>query len=206
MKFICIGKNYLAHAKELDSDVPEEPMFFFKPDNAVPSQVGSFPYPDFSQDVHYEVELVVLIDAPVRNVTESEASSCYSKVSVGIDFTARDLQRLQKDRGYPWEICKSFEDSAPVGQWVPLDTLSKGIQDLTIELRVNGKVRQLGNTRDMVFSVNRLISHVSRYVTLDRGDVLMTGTPEGIGAVVPGDVLEAFLEQEKLLTVTVTEP
>lgn len=206
MKFICIGKNYLAHAKELDSDVPEEPMFFFKPDNAVPSQAGIFPYPSFSQNLHYELELVVLIDSPARNVSEAEASSCYSHVSVGIDFTARDLQQRQKQLGYPWEICKSFEDSAPVGPWVPLTSLSKGIQELSIELRINGEVRQRGFTGDMVFPVNRLISHVSRYVTLDPGDVLMTGTPEGVGAVVPGDVLEAYLEQEKLLTVAVTRP
>ncbi len=203
MKFICIGKNYLAHAREMGGDAPQEPMFFFKPENAVPSQPGVFPYPDFSKDVQFEVELAVRIDRPARNVTEADAASYYSQVSLGIDFTARDLQRRQRELGYPWEVCKAFEDSAPVGSWVSLDSLKKDVQDLTIELQVNRKLVQKGNTSLMIFPVSRLISHVSRYVTIDPGDIILTGTPEGVGPVSPGDVLEAYLEGDLLLTVRV---
>jgi 2-keto-4-pentenoate hydratase/2-oxohepta-3-ene-1,7-dioic acid hydratase in catechol pathway len=203
MKFICIGKNYLAHAQELGGTVPSEPMFFFKPENAVPAQPGIFPYPDFSTDVHYEAELAVLIDKKGRNIPESEAAQWYSHVSVGLDFTARDLQRRQTKLGFPWEVCKAFEDSAPVGPWVPLAELGKDIQELSFELRVNEKTRQQGFAGNMIFSVNRLISHISRFVTLDSGDILLTGTPEGVGAVVPGDKLEVFLEGKKQLEVGV---
>ncbi len=203
MKFICIGKNYLAHAKEFGGAAPTEPMFFFKPDNAVPSVPGTFPYPSFSSNVHFETELTVLIDRQGRDIPESDAHTYYSQVSMGIDFTARDLQDRQRELGFPWEVCKAFEDSAPTGPWVSLSDFGKGIQDLSFDLTVNNTVRQKGYTGDMVFSVNRLISHVSRFVTLDPGDILFTGTPEGVGAVLPGDVLELSLEGKKLLKVTV---
>ena len=203
MKFICIGKNYMAHAREMGGELPEEPMFFFKTENAVPLEPDLFVYPDFSSDVHHEVELAVLIDIGGRNIPESEASGCYSKVSVGIDFTARDLQRRQKKLGFPWEICKAFEGSAPVGEWLALDSLGKGIQELQLSLTVNGEIRQEGNTSDMIFPVDSIIAHVSRFVTLDPGDILLTGTPEGVGAVEVGNELTASLEGELLLQVTV---
>ena len=200
MKYICIGKNYHAHAAEMGSKAPEEPMFFFKPEQADPTVPGEFPYPSFSTDVQFEAELAILIDAPLRHATEQEAGSAYSSISIGIDFTARDLQRRQKSLGFPWEICKAFEDSAPVGTWV---TCPKHIQDVRFTLEVNGEVRQVGHTADMVFSVNKLLSHVSRYVTIKPGDILLTGTPEGVGQVQPGDVLKAYLEGALVLQVQV---
>lgn len=200
MKFICIGKNYLAHAREMGSEAPKEPMFFFKSENAVPKQEGVFPYPSFSSDVHFETEVSLLIDTPVRNATEQEAASCFSQVTLGIDFTARDLQRKQKQLGFPWEIAKAFEESAPIGRWIPL---TKDVQDLNFELKVNGETRQTGSTSRMIFPVVRLITYISRFVTLDPGDILMTGTPEGVGPVTPGDHLEGFLEGEKLLDLRV---
>ncbi len=203
MKFICIGKNYLAHAREMGWQIPQEPMFFFKPENALPSQAGIFPYPEFSQDVHYEIEVAVRIDAGGRNLTEEQAAGCYSHISLGIDFTARDLQKQQKELGFPWEICKSFEDSAPVGSWIPLEEFGGDIQNLSFTLEVNGEGKQQGATRDMIFPVNQLIAHISRYVTLDPGDIMFTGTPEGIGPVQPGDTLKGYLEGTEVITVTV---
>ncbi|MCK5155328.1 MAG: fumarylacetoacetate hydrolase family protein [Spirochaetales bacterium] len=204
MKFICIGKNYLAHAQEMGGLKPSDPMFFFKPDNANPVTQGVFPYPDFSTDIHHEVELAILIDRGGRNISQAEASSCYSKVTLGIDFTARDLQRRQIELGFPWEICKAFEDSAPVGSWVNVHTLGKGVQELAIELRINDETRQVGYTKDMIFPVDQLIAYVSRFVSIDPGDIILTGTPEGVGPVLPGDILEAYLEGDKVLEVVVT--
>ena len=203
MKFICIGKNYLAHANEMGDAKPSEPMFFFKPDNAGSSVDGIFPYPEFSSEVHHEVELAVLIDSRVRNISQAKAAECYSKVSIGIDFTARDLQRRQKKLGFPWEISKSFEDSAPIGEWIEIHELKKDVQNLDIELRINGEIRQKGNTRDMIFPIDQLIAHLSRFVSIDPGDIILTGTPEGVGPVHPGDVLEAYLEGKKVLNVEV---
>ncbi len=206
MKFICIGKNYLAHANEMGGAKPSEPMFFFKPENARSTIEGIFPYPEFSTEVHHEVELAVLIDSPVRNISQAMASACYSKVTLGIDFTARDLQRRQKKLGFPWEISKSFEDSAPIGDWIDIDSFENGVQNLDIELRINGEIRQNGNTRDMIFPIDQLIAHLSRFVTIDPGDIILTGTPEGVGPVHPGDVLEAHLEGKKVLNVEVVAP
>lgn len=203
MKFICIGKNYLAHANEMGGAKPSEPMFFFKPDNAGSSVKGIFPYPEFSSEVHHEVELAVLIDSQVRNISQAMAAECYSKISIGIDFTARDLQRRQKKLGFPWEISKSFEDSAPIGEWIEIDVLEKDVQNLDIELRINGELRQKGSTRDMIFPIDQLIAHLSRFVSIDPGDIILTGTPEGVGPVHPGDVLEAYLEGKKVLNVEV---
>ncbi len=203
MKFICIGKNYLAHANEMGGAKPSEPMFFFKPDNAGSSVDGIFPYPEFSSEVHHEVELAVLIDSRVRNISQVMASECYSKVSIGIDFTARDLQRRQKKLGFPWEISKSFEDSAPIGDWVEIASLGKGVQNLDIELRINGETRQKGSTRDMIFPIDQLVAHLSRFVSIDPGDIILTGTPEGVGPVHIGDILEAYLEGKKILNVEV---
>ena len=202
MKYICIGKNYHAHAAEMGSTAPEEPMFFFKPEQASSKVPGEFAYPSFSQDVQYEAELAVLIDRPLRNASLEEAGSAYSQISIGLDFTARDLQRRQKSLGHPWEICKAFEDSAPVGTWVDCP---EDIQDIKFTLEVNGEVRQQGHTRDMVFPIARLLSHVSRYITIDAGDILLSGTPEGVGQVQPGDELKAFLEGNLVLQVTVVK-
>jgi len=204
MKFICIAKNYIAHAKEFGGDVPKEPVFFFKTENAVPAVPEKFPYPEFSKNVHYETELAVRIEKSCRKVSEADAASCWTQVTLGFDFTARDLQNRQKTAGYPWEICKAFEDSAPVGTWIDLKDLEKPVQNLNFLLMQNGSVVQKGNTERMIFSVNRLIAHISQYVTLDPGDILLTGTPEGVGPVVPGDILEAYLEDRMVLRVEVT--
>ncbi len=204
MKYICIGKNYYNHVKELgNGKVPEEPMYFFKTENAIPKVPGVFPLPDFSEDLHFEVELAVRIDLDGRNIPVEEAGDYYSEVTLGIDFTARDLQRRQQQLGFPWEICKAFEESAPTGVWKKLGELGKPVQGISFTLEINGETRQAGNTADMIFPVARLISHVSRYVSLNEGDILMTGTPEGVGPVGRGDVLVAKLEGETVLEVTV---
>lgn len=191
------------HAREMGGPVPEEPMFFFKPENAKPGTPGEFPIPEFSDEPQFEVELAVLIEREGRNIKEGKAKKYFSEISLGIDFTARDLQRRQKQLGFPWEVCKSFEDSAPVGKWISLIDLPKEIQELQFSLTVNGEVRQLGNTADMIFPVSRLIAFVSKYVTLNEGDILLTGTPEGVGTVKHGDRLVGKLEGETLLEVTV---
>lgn len=202
MKIICIGRNYVNHAKELNNAVPEEPLFFMKPDTAIIQGRNPFVYPSFTKDVHHEVELVVRICRLGKHIEEKFASRYYDQVTVGIDFTARDVQQQCKEKGWPWEKAKAFDGSAPVGKLITLDKLPP-IDSLDIELKKNGEVVQKGNTKDMIFNVDRLISYVSQYVTLKIGDLIFTGTPEGVGPVERGDVLEASLNGESLLRLKV---
>ena len=195
MKIICIGRNYLAHVKELDNDLPSEPMFFLKPETALLPQGMAFPYPDFSQKVHYETELVLRICKSGKNIPEAHTAEYYDALTVGIDFTARDLQSQCKAKGHPWEIAKAFDYSAPIGKFKRISEL-KNPADITFGMKLNGEWAQQGHSRDMIFSFDRIVSHISRFVTLKEGDCIFTGTPQGVGEVHLGDVLELFLEGE----------
>jgi 2-keto-4-pentenoate hydratase/2-oxohepta-3-ene-1,7-dioic acid hydratase in catechol pathway len=195
MKIICIGRNYLAHVKELDNDLPTEPLFFMKPATALLLPHNPFFYPDFSKEIHYETELVLRICKPGRSIDEKFASNYYDAITVGIDFTARDLQRECKAKGHPWEIAKAFDSSAPIGEFKKISTL-KNPDDIAFGMKLNDEWVQQGHSRDMIFSFDRIISHVSRFVTLKEGDYIFTGTPQGVGEVHAGDKLELFLEDE----------
>ena len=188
MKIICLAKNYADHAAEFDAVVPEEPIFFLKPDSALLIRNRPFYYPDFSKNVHYELELVVRIDRQY-----------YSEVALGIDFTARDLQAEAKRSGNPWTLAKGFDYSAAVSEFVPLQKLGKPIDQLHFHLLKNGEQVQTGDTSQMLFGVDRIIASLSQYMTLRTGDYIFTGTPAGVGPVQIGDVLEGFLEDIPLL-------
>jgi 2-keto-4-pentenoate hydratase/2-oxohepta-3-ene-1,7-dioic acid hydratase in catechol pathway len=198
MKIICIGRNYIDHAKELNNPVPEKPVFFMKPDTALLLKHNPFFYPDFSKEVHYEAELVVKIDRNGKHIEERFAHKYYSEISIGIDFTARDLQADAKKKGLPWEIAKAFDQSAPVGRFITKDKFTN-VQDINFTLKINGETRQQGNSRDMIFTIDRIIAYVSQFISLRTGDLIFTGTPQGVGPTRINDHFEAFIEDEKLL-------
>ena len=202
MKIIAVGMNYVAHCHELhaDENLPEEPVIFMKPDSALLKDSKPFFIPDFSQQVDYETELVVRINRLGKNIAPRFASRYYDAVTVGIDFTARDLQRQFREEGKPWELCKGFDSSAAIGDFVPVDRF-KDIQNLNFHLDIDGKTVQRGNTADMLFKVDEIIAYVSRFFTLKIGDLLYTGTPVGVGPVSIGQHLQGYLEGEKLLDV-----
>lgn len=202
MKIICIGRNYLAHVKELDNALPTEPMFFMKPDTALLPAGEPFPYPDFSQEIHYETELVLRVCKTGRCIPEALVPEYYDAITVGVDFTARDLQSQCKAKGHPWEIAKAFDYSAPMGEFKKISAL-KNPDDIAFGMKLNGEWRQQGHSRDMIFSFNKIIAHVSRFVTLNEGDCIFTGTPQGVGEVHVGDKLELFLEDESMFCFSV---
>ncbi len=199
MKIICVAKNYAAHAAEFDAVVPEKPVYFLKPDSALLIRNQPFFYPDFSNNVHYELELVVRISRLGKNIQPRFACKYYSQVALGIDFTARDLQAEAKKNGNPWAVSKGFDNSAVVSNFVELDQIGKPVNDLKFKLLKNGEQVQTGDTSQMLFGVDELICDISQYMTLKTGDYLFTGTPAGVGAVQIGDVLEGFLEDMPLL-------
>ena len=202
MKIICIGRNYADHAAELHdgAELPKEPLFFLKPDTALLRNNDPFYIPSFSREVHYECELVVKINRLAKCIDEKFASRCYDEVGLGIDFTARDLQREAIAKGLPWELCKGFDHSAALSpEFVPLAELGGDVQNLEFEMELNGEVRQRGRTREMLFSVDRIISHISRYMTLKIGDLIYTGTPVGVGTVTQGDNIKARIGGRTLL-------
>lgn len=203
MKIICVGRNYAAHAKELNNAVEAEPVIFLKPETALLPGRQPFFLPSFSQEIHYETELVVRINRVGKNIEERFAHRYYDEITVGIDFTARDLQQRLKNKGLPWELAKGFDGSAPLGDFIKLSELGKDVSNLTFNMELNGVNCQIGNTADMIFSVDRIIAFVSKHFTLKIGDLIFTGTPEGVGAVKAGDEIVAKLEGEKLLTVKV---
>lgn len=203
MKIICIGRNYADHARELGNQVPAEPVVFLKPQSAILSHKHPFYIPDWTQDVHHEIELVVKINRLGKTISESHASRYYDEVGLGIDFTARDIQTQLKAKGHPWERAKAFDGSAVVGQFMKLTDLGKEVQDLQFQLTNRGQVVQEGHTKDMLFSVDRLISEVSKFMTLKVGDLLFTGTPAGVAAVRPQDRLVGTLEGNDLLAVNI---
>lgn len=199
MKIFCIGRNYADHAKELNNPIPSEPLIFMKPPTALLVNNKPFFYPDFTKDLHHEGEIVLRICKNGRSVQPEFASRYFDAVAFGIDFTARDLQEKLKQKGQPWEIAKGFDRSAPLSQWVPISEL-KNAQDIDFQLIKNGEAVQHGHTRDLIFSFETLIVHISKYFTLQKGDMVFTGTPAGVGPVKIGDVLEGFIEGRHLLT------
>jgi 2-keto-4-pentenoate hydratase/2-oxohepta-3-ene-1,7-dioic acid hydratase in catechol pathway len=202
MKIICIGRNYVNHIAELQNERPAEPVVFMKPDTAVLQKSYPFIIPEFSEDVHYEIELIVKINKVGKYIDAKFAHKYYDEISVGIDFTARDVQDALKSKGLPWEKAKAFDGSAVLGEFVS-KTDFDSVDDVRIELRKNGDTVQNSSTSYMIWKVNELIAEVSKYITLRTGDVLFTGTPEGVGAVTEGDVLEGYLEGKQLFKVNV---
>ncbi len=201
MKIICIGRNYADHAKELNNALPTEPVIFLKPETALIPKRNPFFIPDFSKNVQYELELVVRINKIGKHIQEKFAANYYHQITVGLDFTARDLQQELKEKGLPWEKAKAFDNSAMLGKWI--DLADNNIQDLNIKLFKNEIVAQKVNTGEMLFSVNKIISEVSKYFTLKIGDVIFTGTPSGVGQVLPNDNLRGFIAEQELFNLNV---
>ena len=202
MKIICIGRNYSDHAKEMHAEVPTEPVFFLKPDTALLKDGQDFYYPDFTQDVHYECELVVRIDKVGKNITEKFAHKYYSQIGLGLDFTARDLQQKCKEKGLPWELGKAFDQSAALGN-IFLDKETLPMESLSFELRKNGVLVQSGNSSEMIFNIDRIIAYISQYITLKTGDLIYTGTPAGVGPLAIDDLLEGFIEGKKIFSFSI---
>ncbi|NNC82421.1 MAG: fumarylacetoacetate hydrolase family protein [Flavobacteriales bacterium] len=203
MKIICIGRNYAAHAKELGNKVPTEPVVFLKPETALIPKGQPFFYPEHSNDVHYEVELVVRIDRVGRHIEERFAHRYYSEIGLGIDFTCRDTQQRLKEAGQPWEKAKAFDHSAPVSQrFLPVSSFSD-VQSIPFRLLKNEELVQEGNSSDMIFPIDRLIAEVSKYFTLKIGDLIFTGTPQGVGPVQVGDTLSGFIGEQKMFSLRI---
>jgi len=198
MKIICIGRNYVAHAKELNNELPTEPVIFMKPDSALLRNNDPFYIPDWSNDLHHEVELIVRINKLGKSIEKEFAPRYYTEVGLGIDFTARDVQNKLKDKGLPWEKAKAFDHSAVIcKEFVPVNELPDR-NSINFRLDINGKTVQEGNTSLMIFSIDELISQISKYFTLKIGDLIYTGTPAGVGPVAISDRLEGYLEGKKM--------
>ena len=202
MKIFCVGRNYVDHAKELGNDVPEEPVIFMKPKSALLQSHTPFYYPEFSNELHYETELVLRICKNGKYIPERQASKYFDAITVGIDFTARDIQAELKKKGLPWEKAKAWDNSAVVGTWknITPEILRSPIK---FSMKSNGEEKQNGLSSDMLFSFDEIISHISNYFSINIGDLVFTGTPAGVGECVVGDVLEGFLENEKLFNVEI---
>lgn len=202
MKIICIGRNYADHAKELRNELPEFPLFFLKPDTALLSKSKDFYLPDFTSDLHYECEIVVRIDKVGKNIQEKFAANYYNEIGLGIDFTARDLQEECKAKGLPWERAKAFDNSAPIGDFY-IDKKELDLKNLNFRLDKNGESVQKGETKNMIFSIDQIISYVSQFITLKVGDLIFTGTPAGVGPVKIGDQLIGFIEDKKMFELNI---
>lgn len=199
MRIFCIGRNYVEHIQELNNERPEEPVIFTKPDTALIRNNGPFYYPNFSKDIHHEVELVLRICKEGKNIEEKFAHKYYDSIGIGIDFTARDLQQKAKEKGLPWDIAKGFNGSAPLSEkFIPVGDI-RNLKDINFSLQVDGKLRQQGNTSLMLFNFEYMISYLSKFFTLRTGDYIFTGTPKGVSAVIIGNILSAYIENEKLL-------
>lgn len=198
MKVIAIGRNYAAHAKELNNPLPSSPVIFLKPDTAVLKDNKPFYIPDFSSDIHYELEVVLKVCKEGKHIAEKFAANYFDEVGLGIDFTARDIQNIHKEKGLPWELAKAFDNSAAISHFIPKSRIDD-LNDLQFELKINGETRQNGNTKNILFSFEKIIAFVSQYITLKKGDLIFTGTPEGVGQVHQGDKLEAWIGQEQFL-------
>jgi 2-keto-4-pentenoate hydratase/2-oxohepta-3-ene-1,7-dioic acid hydratase in catechol pathway len=202
MKIVCVGRNYVAHARELGNEVPSDPVIFFKAENALLRPGNDFSIPSFSSEIHYECELVLRISKRAHAISKEEAASCFDAITAGIDFTARDLQQQLKEKGLPWEKAKSFDDSAVVGVWMPADRF-RNKRDIHFCLYKNRAIVQQASTSQMIFDFDTLLSHISTYFTLEPGDLVFTGTPAGVGPVEPGDVLEGFVEDDSAFELTI---
>jgi len=197
MKILCVGRNYVEHVRELNNQVPAEPVIFSKPDSALLLKNKPFFIPDFAEEFHHEVELVVRISRLGKNIAAQFAHRYYDEVALGVDFTARDLQAKLKSKGLPWEKSKAFDGSAVLSKFISKDKFAT-MQDVNFRLDINGETRQKGNTNQMIFSIDELIAHVSQYFTLKIGDFIYTGTPAGVGPVKIGDRLQGYLEEDKM--------
>jgi 2-keto-4-pentenoate hydratase/2-oxohepta-3-ene-1,7-dioic acid hydratase in catechol pathway len=202
MKIFCVGRNYSDHAKELGNAVPDEPVIFMKPKSALLQPHTPFYYPEFTNELHYECELVLRISKNGKYIQEKFASKYYDAVSVGIDFTARDIQDELKSKGLPWEKAKAWDNSAVVGKWIPLTNI-KNKKEINFSLKKNKEVVQEGNSLDMIFDFDYIVSHISNFFSVNIGDLIFTGTPKGVGEIVVGDELEGFIDQESLLSLEV---
>lgn len=196
MKIIAIGRNYVAHIEELKNEKPDEPVIFSKLDTAILKDNAPFYYPDFSQDIHHEVEILLKISKEGKNIEPQFAHKYYDEIGLGIDFTARDLQAKQKAKGLPWEVAKAFDGSAPISDFVP-KTNYADLKNINFSLLVNDKLRQQGNTSLMLYDFDFIISYISKFFTLKKGDIIFTGTPAGVSAVQVGDRLQGFIEETK---------
>jgi fumarylpyruvate hydrolase len=197
MKILAIGQNYVEHNKELNSKNPTEPVVFMKPDSALLKHNKPFFIPDFTDELHYETELIIKINRLGKNIAKRYAHRYYAEVGLGVDFTARDIQRRLKASGHPWEIAKAFDNSAVIGNFLPVAEIEE-IQNIVFHLDINGKTVQRGNSKDMIFPVDELIAYTSRFFTLKIGDILFTGTPAGVGKVQVGDRLEGYIFDRKM--------
>jgi len=202
MKIICVGRNYAEHAKEMNSELTKVPVIFLKPDTALLREGQAFYLPDFSNDIHHEIELVLKISKEGKHISEKFAHKYYEEIGLGIDFTARDIQAEHKKKGLPWELAKAFDSSSPIGRFVSKSSFNS-LEDIAFHLEINGESRQKGNSKDLIFKFDFLISFISRYITLRKGDLIFTGTPEGVGPVKKGDELKGFIGNEKFLELKV---
>jgi len=197
MKILAIGQNYVEHNKELNSKNPSEPVVFMKPDTALLKNNKPFFIPDFTDELNYETELIVKINRLGKNIAKKYAHRYYAEIGLGVDFTARDIQRKLKSNGHPWEISKAFDNSAVIGHFIPVSEISD-VQNIEFHLDINGKTVQQGNSKDMIFPVDELIAYTSKFFTLKIGDILFTGTPVGVGKVQVGDRLEGYIFDQKM--------
>lgn len=197
MKIICIGMNYVEHVRELNNVLPKQPVFFLKPETSLLLRNRPFYYPGFSNEIHYEIELVIKINRNGKYVQEKFAPLYYNEIGLGVDFTARDIQRQCKEKGLPWEIAKGFDNSAPLSKFILFEELENK-NNIKFHLDLNGKTVQRGNSKDMVFTIDKIISYVSQFMMLKMGDLIFTGTPAGVGPVKIGDRLEGFIENKKM--------
>lgn len=200
MKIICIGRNYVNHIEELHNERPDEPVIFMKPDSAILLKQHPFVIPEFSNNIHHEVEILIKINKVGKYIEPKFAHNYYDEIGLGIDFTARDLQNKLKEKGLPWEKSKAFDGSAVIGDFLPKKDFYS-LENINFELHNNGEVVQKGNTSLMLWKIDELIAHISQFFTLKKGDVIFTGTPEGVRAVKPNDILEGYLENKKLLRI-----
>lgn len=198
MKIICVGRNYREHARELNNPVPAQPVIFLKPDTAALRDNRDFYFPEFSTDIHHEVEVVLRVCKEGRHIHSKFASGYYDAIGLGIDFTARDIQQTHKEKGLPWELAKAFDHAAPISELRPKEDFGD-LYALEFRLDRNGETVQRGDTKDLLFSFEEIVVFVSQYITLRKGDLIFTGTPAGVGPVAVGDHLEGFLNGEKLL-------
>lgn len=202
MKIFCVGRNYTDHAKELGNDIPDEPVIFIKPKTALLQSQTPFYYPEFTNELHYECELVLRISKNGKYIPEKYASKYYNAITVGIDFTARDIQNELKAKGLPWEKAKAWDNSAAIGTWIDLTpTFDK--KNIQFSLKNNQEQVQKGSSADMIFNFDYIVSHISNYFSLNIGDLIFTGTPAGVGEVVVGDILEAYIADQRLLEVEI---
>ena len=198
MKILAIGRNYADHIAELQNEIPEEPVIFFKPDTAILKNNEPFYYPEYSQDIHHEVELILRISKEGKNIKAAFAPKYYDALGLGIDFTARDLQTKAKNKGLPWTLAKGFNGSAPISEFLPLSAFPD-LKNINFSLQVNGEQKQAGNSSLMLNNFDSMLAYMSRFITLKKGDIIFTGTPKGVGPVQIGDRLEGFIEDKKLL-------